>query len=342
MVSNTPACYIHDLVASDRMHGTRHAGMFGSNRILAWIIVSASEMEGDAMAVQVRRTVMDQQQWLEPVSDTLQKATNNVLTGGRSRKRIDDLLNGVWLGHPLHPVLTDIPIGAWVVALALDGVETFTGRRDFNPGADAAITLGIAGALGSAATGLAQWQYTDAESRRVGTAHALLNTGALALYGMSALFRARGMRRLGKLAALTGFGIVVVSSYLGGDLAYDLRIGVNHSPGQVPPDDFTPILDESELAEGSMKPLDVGDVRLMLVRQNGRVYAMARECAHLGGPLDEGQLGECRVTCPWHASIFALDDGRVLEGPATFPQPIYETRIRDGQIEVRARQRATV
>lgn len=288
------------------------------------------------MAVQEWRSVIDRQQWLEPVSDTLQKATNNALTGGQARRQVDNFLNGVWLGHPLHPMLTDIPTGAWTVALALDGVETFTGRRAFNPGADAAVTIGIVGALASAATGLAQWQYTDAESRREGTAHALLNTGALALYGVSAILRARGQRGLGKLAALAGFGVVLVSSYLGGDLAYDLRVGVNHAPGQQPPDDFTPVLAESELAEGAMKALDVGDVRLMLVRQNGQVYAIARECSHLGGPLDEGQLGDCSVTCPWHASTFALDDGRILAGPATFPQPVYETRVRNGQIEVRS------
>lgn len=288
------------------------------------------------MAVQELRSVIDRQQWLEPVSDTLQRATSSALTGGQTRRRVDDFLNGVWLGHPLHPVLTDVPTGAWTLALALDTVETLTRRRDFNPGADAAITLGIVGALASAVTGLAQWQYTDAEPRREGTAHALLNTGAIALYGASAIFRARGRRGLGKLAALVGFGTVLVSSYLGGDLAYDLRIGVNHSPGQQPPETFTPVLAESELAEGTMKALDVGDLRLMLARQDGQVYAIARECSHLGGPLDEGQLGDCSVTCPWHASVFALDDGRVLGGPATFPQPTYETRVRDGRIEVRA------
>lgn len=288
------------------------------------------------MAVQEWRSVIDRQHWLEPVSDSLQKATNSALTGGQTRRQVDNFLNGVWLGHPLHPVLTDIPTGAWTIALALDGIETFTGRRELNPGADAAVTIGIVGALASAVTGLAQWQYTDAESRREGTAHALLNTGALALYGVSAILRARGQRGLGKLAALAGWGVVIVSSYLGGDLAYDLRIGVNHAPGQQPPDDFTPVLAESALAEGTAKALDVGDVRLMLVRQNGHVYAIARECSHLGGPLDEGQLENCSVTCPWHGSTFALDSGHILAGPATFPQPVYETRVRDGQIEVRA------
>lgn len=288
------------------------------------------------MAVQEWRSVIDRQHWLEPVSDSLQKATNSALTGGQTRRQVDNFLNGVWLGHPLHPVLTDIPTGAWTIALALDGIETFTGRRELNPGADAAVTIGIVGALASAVTGLAQWQYTDAESRREGMAHALLNTGALALYGVSAILRARGQRGLGKLAALAGWGVVIVSSYLGGDLAYDLRIGVNHAPGQQPPDDFTPVLAESALAEGTAKALDVGDVRLMLVRQNGHVYAIARECSHLGGPLDEGQLENCSVTCPWHGSTFALDSGHILAGPATFPQPVYETRVRDGQIEVRA------
>ncbi|HLZ23555.1 MAG TPA: Rieske 2Fe-2S domain-containing protein [Ktedonobacterales bacterium] len=292
------------------------------------------------MAVQELRTVIDRQQWLEPMSDTLQKATSNALTGGRARQRVDDFLNGVWLGHPVHPMVTDIPIGAWTLTLALDGVETLTGRHDFSPGADAAVCIGIAGALASAATGLAQWQYTDAESRREGMAHALLNTGALALYGASAILRARGKRGLGRLAALAGFGAVALSSYLGGDLAYDLRVGINHAPGQQPPNDFTPVLAESALAEGAMKALDVGDVRLMLVRQHGQVFAIARECSHLGGPLEEGQLSDGCVTCPWHASTFTLDDGRVVNGPATFAQPVYETRVRDGQIEVRAERTA--
>src|SRR5579872_6995677 len=194
-------------VGSRMRHET--CGKEGSVPALARVCASESETEGHTMAVQEWRSVIDRQQWLEPVSDTLQKATSSALTGGQTRRRVDDFLNGVWLGHPLHPALTDIPTGAWTLALALDGVETFTGRRDFSPGADAAVTIGIVGALASAVTGLAQWQYTVDESRRVGIVHALLNTGALALYGASAILRARGRRGLGKLAALAGFGTVV-------------------------------------------------------------------------------------------------------------------------------------
>jgi len=110
---------------------------------------------------------------------------------------------------------------------------------------------------------------------------------------------------------------------------------VNHAPGQTPPDDFTPVLAERDLAEGRAKAVDVGDLRMMLVRDHGQIYALARECAHLGGPLEEGQIADGCVTCPWHGSRFALDNGRVIDGPAAFPQPHFETRIHDGQIEVR-------
>lgn len=287
------------------------------------------------MFVRDTHNVIDQQQWLEPTSDVVQKAVASVLTGSPGKRRVDDFLNGVWLGHPLHPVVTDIPVGAWTAALGLDAFETFTGRREFNAGADAAVVIGIVGAVASAATGLSQWQYTDAQPRRVGMAHALLNVAGLSLYVASAALRATGKRSAGKLTALMGYGIIVVSSYLGGDLAYDERIGVNHSPGQMPPEDYTAVLADSELPEGGMRALDVGDVRMMLVRQNGQVYALARECSHLGGPLDEGQLEDGCVICPWHGSRFALADGAVQDGPATFPQPFYAARVRNGQIEVK-------
>ena len=290
------------------------------------------------MSVIVRETdhVIEQQQsWLDPISDATQKVVNETLTGNPVSLKINDFLNGVWLGHPLHPLLTDIPVGAWTVASALDAYETVTGQTQYNPGADAAILIGIAGGVASAISGLAQWQYTDAQPRRTGMAHALLNTAALGCYGASAVLRAQGRRGPGKIAALIGLGVVTASAYLGGDLVYDKRIGVNHAPGQTPPDDFTAVMAESELAEGQAQAVDVGDLRMMLVRQNGQINALARECSHLGGPLDEGQIADGCVTCPWHGSRFWLDDGSVRDGPATFPQPHFATRVRNGQIEVK-------
>ncbi len=221
------------------------------------------------------------------------------------------------------------------MALGLDAYETVTEHTQFAPGADAAVVIGIVGGLASAVTGLAQWQYTDGKPRRMGMAHALLNVTGTALYITSAALRARGKRSAGRLTALLGYAIVGVSGYIGGDLAYNERIGVNHAPGQTPPNDFTAVISASELVDGQAKAVDVGDLRLMVVRQGGQVYALARECAHLGGPLDEGQIADGCVTCPWHGSQFALEDGRLLHGPATFPQPHFEARERDGQIEVR-------
>jgi nitrite reductase/ring-hydroxylating ferredoxin subunit len=73
----------------------------------------------------------------------------------------------------------------------------------------------------------------------------------------------------------------------------------------------------------------------MLLRQGGRVHAMANRCNHRGGPLDEGEVGPGTITCPLHGSRFVLGDGSVEQGPATFPQPVFETRVVDGVVEVK-------
>ena len=287
------------------------------------------------MALAESLNVIDEQDWLEPTSDVVQRAANKSLTGGKVRHMLDDVLNGKWLGHPVHPAITDVPVGAWTVGLALDSVELITGREEFIPGADAALTIGVVGALGSAVTGLAQWQYTDSRSRRLGLAHALLNTGALGLYGASLICRARGKRGAGHVTALAGYAITIASAYLCGDLVFGERIGVDHTTEQELPAEYTPALRESELPENTLKRVEVEGVPVLLVRQGSKIYALDEVCSHLGGPLAEGQLVDCSVVCPWHSSRFALEDGRVLDGPATFRQHRFETRVRDGQIEVR-------
>jgi len=280
-------------------------------------------------------TVGDQQ-WLEKPSDSVQRAVSTVLhPPGPAGQRLDDVLNGTWLGHPLHPVLTDIPIGAWSVTLVLDIVESLTGRTELAPGADAANVIGLVGAVGSAITGLSQWQYTIERPRRLGLLHALLNVGGAALYGASAVLRGTGRRGAGKVVGALGFAVVFVSAYIGGDLAYGERLGVTHVPEEQPPTEYTPALPEAELPEGQMTRVEVGGVPVLLARQNGAIYALGDVCAHLGGPLHEGTLEPGCVVCPWHGSRFALADGSLINGPATFPQPRYDARVRSGQIEVR-------
>jgi nitrite reductase/ring-hydroxylating ferredoxin subunit/uncharacterized membrane protein len=280
--------------------------------------------------------VIEDQSWLEAPSEQVAKVVNQVLTRpGGGPTRLDDFLNGVWLGHPLHPMLTDLPIGAWTVGLALDGLETATGRRELAAGADAANLLGVLGAVAAAVTGAAQWQYTIGRQRRLGLSHALLNLTATGLYGASALLRANGKRGSGKVTAVLGYAIMTVAAYIGGDLVYGERLGVTHVPEQTLPSDFQPALHETELHEGEMKRVTIADVPVLLARYEGEIFALNEVCAHLGGPLAEGTLADCSVTCPWHGSRFRLTDGAMLNGPTTFPQPVYEVRIREGMIEVR-------
>lgn len=280
--------------------------------------------------------VIEDQTWLEAPSEQIAQVVSKVLTKpGGGPTKVDDLLNGVWLGHPVHPALVALPIGAWTATVALDGIETVTGNPEFQAGADATTALGLIGAVASAVTGVAQWQYTVDRERRLGLAHALVNLTATGIFGASLLLRMGGKRRAGKITALLGYAVVSVGGYIGGELAYGMRIGVTHIPEQVLPDEWTRALPEDELGEGDMRRVTIADVPVLLVRQQGQLYALAEMCAHLGGPLAEGTLEQGCVVCPWHGSRFRLKDGSLVNGPATFPQPVYETRVRDGMIEVR-------
>ena len=142
--------------------------------------------------------LINRQHWLEPLADRLQSSLNDgFAAAGPAGQQVANALHGVWLGHPLHPVLTDIPIGSWTAAAVLDALEEVSGNGAFGRGADAAIGLGIVGALGSAITGLTDWRHTDGRARRVGVIHGLLNTGALALYTSSLILRRLRARRAG-------------------------------------------------------------------------------------------------------------------------------------------------
>jgi nitrite reductase/ring-hydroxylating ferredoxin subunit/uncharacterized membrane protein len=278
---------------------------------------------------------LERQDWLEPLADGLQRAIAAVFAaGGSAGRRVRDALHGTWLGHPLHPVLTDVPLGAWTVAATIDLLSA-DGRGE-NRAADTAVALGLAGAAGAAVTGLTDWHHTAGGARRVGLMHGLLNVSATAMYAVSLALRVRGDRRAAKTIGGVGLGVALAAAYLGGHLVFRKRIGVDHAP-RVEWDDFVAVLAESALAESTVRRVEVRGVPLVLIRKGGRVHALADQCAHLGGPLSEGSLDEVSIRCPWHGSRFALEDGAVLEGPSTFPQACFEVRARGGQIEVRPR-----
>jgi nitrite reductase/ring-hydroxylating ferredoxin subunit len=206
--------------------------------------------------------------------------------------------------------------------------------------ADAAVTVGLVGAVGSAITGLTDWSDTDGAARKIGLLHGLMNITATSLFVASLVTRRSRQRRAGRLYGFAGYLVSVGAAYLGGELVYGEQVGVNHAFGQTAPSQFTPVLNERDLKEGRPARVQVGDVAVLLVRQGNRVRALADTCAHLGGPLSEGTLGEGTISCPWHGSTYSLEDGSVVCGPTTFPQPSYECRLRGGQVEIRARRKA--
>ena len=266
----------------------------------------------------------------EPLSHAVRAAFESAGPAGRQAK---NALHGVWLEHPLHPVFTDVPIGAWTTALALDAAAD--GDPGMRRAATFAIGVGLVGALGAAVTGLTDWSETDGQPRRTGLVHGLLNIAATSLMATAFFQRRKDSNTHGRACAVSGFAIAVASAYLGGDLVYAQRIGVTHADAERP-DDFTPVADSNALAENTMLRARSGDTDVLLVRQRGAVHTLVHSCAHLGGPLSEGTLKDGSVVCPWHGSEFALEDGRVLNGPATQNQPCLVARERDGRIEVKS------
>jgi len=271
---------------------------------------------------------------LERIAEPLSKAVRGAYeSAGPAGARLKDAAHGVWLGHPLHPVFTDLPIGAWTTALALDCAA---GRdRGMQRAATFAMGVGLTGALGAAVTGLTDWSETQGESRRTGLLHGLLNITATSLFAAAFAMRRRDSHQGGRAAVWTGYAIALGAAYFGGNLVYDQRIGVTNADADLP-EEFTPVLASSALAENTMARARAGSADILLVRQHGRVCALAHSCAHLGGPLSEGTLNDGSVVCPWHGSEFALEDGHVMRGPSTHNQPRLEVRERDGQIEVKA------
>jgi len=284
--------------------------------------------------------VIDRQAWLDPVSDALQTGVHQVFeSAGEAGQQIKNALHGTWLGHPVHSAITDVPVGAWTAALALDALDEMTGRREFAAGADGAITVGLVGAMGAAATGLTDWSDTDGRARKMGVVHGVLNLAAAGLYTASLVYRKQHKRNVGRGLAALGFAVAFASAWLGGELVYKEHVGVDHAAGGPPvPADWTAVGAESDLEDHRPKRVDANGFAVMLLRREGRIHATGATCPHAGGPLDQGEISGDTVTCPWHGSSFDLDSGAVTNGPAVYDVSCLEARVRDGQIEVRARQ----
>jgi nitrite reductase/ring-hydroxylating ferredoxin subunit/uncharacterized membrane protein len=244
---------------------------------------------------------------------------------------VKNALSGTWLGHRFHPLMVPLPIGFWTGALIFDLIATRPARW----AADVLVGSGVVAAVPTAAAGLSDWSDTYGGARRVGLVHASVNTLALTCYSASLVARLLGRRKAGVGLGLAGAAAITVGGYLGGHLSYVQAIGVERKAFAGGPKEWTAVLDTAELEEGRPRVVQAGDTEVMLFREGGRLHALWATCTHEGGPLAEGRFADGCVTCPWHGSTFRLADGEVVRGPAAASQPVYETRVSDGKIEVR-------
>lgn len=267
---------------------------------------------------------------LDALADPLGRIAEVALPRGPMK----DVLHGVWLGHPFHPLLTDLPIGFWTSAWVLDLVG---GPRSAKA-AELLVGLGVASALPTAVAGLADWSELNTPERRSGAVHATANLTATALYAASYLARRRGRRGRGVALGMAGAAAATAGGFLGGHLSFRRAAGVNHITDPASPTDWLDLEGDVPTEEDAVDRGCIDDTRVATATVDGTPVAVAATCSHLGGALDEGDIVDRCIRCPWHASQFRLTDGTVARGPATAPLPAYEVR-RDDRGRLHARRK---
>ena len=272
--------------------------------------------------------------WLDPAASTVSGSVRKNMPG---QPAVTDLLHGVPLGHPLHPAMVAVPLGAWVSAAVLDLL----------PGNERAartlVGFGALAAVPTALTGVTDFSQLETQQQRVGIVHEASNVLATALFACSWAARRRGNQGLGKILSFAGLAAAGIGGFLGGHLSYRQGAGVNRNddlPEEVP-DGWHPLGPVEGFPMDQPAPASLGNLPLLVLRTEAAgdgVSVLAGTCSHLGGPLKDGHLEEVRgqlcVVCPWHGSTFSVASGEVVHGPATAPQPVFQTRVRGGQLEV--------
>jgi nitrite reductase/ring-hydroxylating ferredoxin subunit/uncharacterized membrane protein len=244
---------------------------------------------------------------------------------------VKDGLSGTWMGHALHPLLTDLPIGAFTSAMLLDLLGEDEAARKL-------IGAGLAAVPATVVTGWSDWADTEPASdgvRRAGILHAACNGAAAALMAASWVARRNGG---GRMLSLAGMGLLGAGGWLGGHLSYAQGVGVDTTVFDDGPEEWTAV-DVDELPADTPTCAMAGNVPVLLVRRGGEIKALHNRCTHRAGSLADGDLEGNSIVCPLHGSVFSLDDGSVERGPAAYPQPVFEARESGGRIEVRRAER---
>jgi nitrite reductase/ring-hydroxylating ferredoxin subunit/uncharacterized membrane protein len=269
---------------------------------------------------------------LDAVAKTVGKTVRDLI----GRGEIKDAISGTWLGHAVHPPLTDVVIGSFLGVSLLDllGGEGKSSQR--------LLGVGLAAAVPTALTGVNDWADTeiaDDAVRRVGLVHAAANTSALMLYAASLGARRRGARGRGAALALSGTAVMTVGGYLGGHMSYTRGVGPNQTAFDPGPDDWTAVGDGHAFPDGEPQAAVAKDTPVLLLRHGDGIHAIHNRCSHRGCMLSDGDAEGHVVTCSCHGSQFDVRDGSVMRGPATAGQPAFETRERDGKVEIKLGRR---
>ena len=281
--------------------------------------------------LKVVTTTLENAAALDPVVDKVKGVVNAVVRP----RAVRDVLHGVPVGHPVHPLVILVPAGAWLSAAVLDLL----------PGnarsARTLVGVGVLGALPSVLSGYTDWSELHPQQQRVGIVHSVANVIATTLYSASYLQRGRGKTGSGKALGYLGLTLISGAGYLGGHLSYRQAAGANHAE-DVPhrfPQGWQTLAWLDELPDGELTAREVAGLPLLALRRGDGVDVLSNTCSHLSGPLNEGELvgadtDDPCVSCPWHASVFSLATGEVVHGPATSPQPKFETRVTNNLVEV--------
>jgi len=277
----------------------------------------------------VTRLVDAQAGWARPLGDFNHRWLSALF---RRIRPVKDLLNGTWLGHPLHAALTDVPIGALTISIVLD----ILGQR---VAADVALLVGALSMAAAAVSGLGDYTDTDGTARMRATVHMTVMLAALVVFMISLLMRAGNpVDRLVPIGlSVVGYLVVTLGAAIGGDLVYLIGTQVNRHAWRGAGTKWMPLElgGLPDIPEGGPTKVKAGANTLILVRTGDTILALHETCAHAGGPLSEGTLVDGCIQCPWHGSRFRLTNGHLARGPSMYDQPAYEIRRGDAGWEAR-------
>jgi nitrite reductase/ring-hydroxylating ferredoxin subunit/uncharacterized membrane protein len=243
---------------------------------------------------------------------------------------VKNALSGVWLGHRLHPALTDVVIGSWLSAGLFDLVGGAKGRES----SDLLVRAGLVAAIPTAVSGLSDYTDLYDHGRRVAFVHLLAVDAAAVLQVASVVARRRGRHGLGVGFSAAAVAVVSGASWLGGHLSYVLGVGVDHTAFDEGPKDWVSVAASRDIG-ADPTVVGAGEHEVLLVRTDEGVVALANRCSHAGWPIGDGEVSDGCITCPAHGSRFRLSDGTVMRGPAASSQLRYDAREVDGQVQVR-------